>query len=193
MKKSRWCHIQLAIKPHYLLNHASQIKKLLWNFIRKSWPLFENPSWKSACSAPWFEDWRWRHIRLAIELHYLGNHASRIKSYSASLSGSQGRYFRIRNEKSREALPGGEITMTSYPACNKTSLSRKPCIAEKSYYWSLSGSHGRSFRIRNENARAAYPGGGLTMTSYHVGNTISLSRKPCLAAKMDHHHEVFVA
>jgi len=33
------------------------------------------------------------------------------------------------------APPGGEITMTSYPACNKTSLSRKPCIADKKLPW----------------------------------------------------------
>jgi len=34
--------------------------------------------------------------------------------------GSLGRSFRIRHEKLPEALPGGEITMTSNPACNKT-------------------------------------------------------------------------
>jgi len=53
-------------------------KKLIWNKIRKSWSLFQNPSWKYIWSAP-----------------------------------------------------GGEITMTSYSACNKTSLSRKPCILYK--------------------------------------------------------------
>jgi len=34
---------------------------------------------------------RWRHIRLAIKSRYLGNHASRIKSYYGSLSRSHGR------------------------------------------------------------------------------------------------------
>jgi len=33
--------------------------------------------------------------------------------------------------------------MTSYPAGNETSLYRKPCITDKSYYGSLSGSPGR--------------------------------------------------
>jgi len=47
------------------------------------------------------------------------------------LSGSHGRSFRIRHENSPEALRGEEITVTSYPACNKTSLSRKPCILDK--------------------------------------------------------------
>jgi len=30
-----------------------QDEKLLWNAIRKSWSLFQNPSWKIAWSAPW--------------------------------------------------------------------------------------------------------------------------------------------
>jgi len=33
------------------------------------------------------EDWRWRHIRLAIKPRYLGNHASQIKSYYWTLLG----------------------------------------------------------------------------------------------------------
>jgi len=37
--------------------------------------------------------------------------------------------------KITEAPPGGEIIMTSYPACNKTSLSQKPCIADKKLLW----------------------------------------------------------
>jgi len=37
-------------------------------------------------------------------------------------------------KKMRGAPPGGEIMMTSYPACNKTSLSRKRCIQTESYY-----------------------------------------------------------
>jgi len=117
-------------------------KKLLWNAIRKSWSLFQNPSWKIACSAlyrrnhddvisgyqlnlvisetmnpswkvttehyeevmvalsesvmkirlkrPLAEKSRWRHIRLAIKPRFLGNHASQIKSYYGSLSGSLG-------------------------------------------------------------------------------------------------------
>jgi len=30
-----------------------------------------------------------------------------------------------------EAPPRNEITITSYPACNETSLSRKPCTQDK--------------------------------------------------------------
>jgi len=38
-------------------------------------------------------------------------------------------------KKSPEAPPGGQITMTSYPACKKTLLSRKPCIPDKKLLW----------------------------------------------------------
>jgi len=48
-----------------------------------------------------------------------------------------GRSFRIRHENSPKAPPSGEISMTSYPTCNKTSLSRKPRISDKSYYGTL--------------------------------------------------------
>jgi len=68
---------------------------------------------------PLAEKSRWRNIRLAIKPRYLGNHAFQIKSYYGTLSRSLGRTFSIHREKSREAPPGVEITMTSYPACNK--------------------------------------------------------------------------
>jgi len=38
-----------------------------------------------------------------------------------------------------------------YPACNAISLSRKPRIADKTYYGSLSWSLARFFRIRHKN------------------------------------------
>jgi len=41
-------------------------------------------------------------------------------------SGNHGRSFRIHDENSPEVPYSVEITMTSYPACNETSLSRKP-------------------------------------------------------------------
>jgi len=79
---------------------------------------------------PLAEKSRLRHIRLAIKPRYLGNHAPQIKSYNGTLSGSHGRSFRIRHENLPHAPPDGEITMTSYPACNMTSLSRKPSITD---------------------------------------------------------------
>jgi len=90
---------------------------------------------KNCLKRPLVEKSRWRQIRLVIKPRYLGNHASQIQSYYGTLSGSHGRYFRIRHENSPEAPPSGEITMTSYPACNKTSLSREPCITNKKLLW----------------------------------------------------------
>jgi len=66
---------------------------------------------------------------------YLVNHASQLKNYYGTLTGSHGRSFKIIHEKSPEAPPGGEIAMTSYPVGNKTSLSRKPCIPDKKLLW----------------------------------------------------------
>jgi len=54
-----------------------------------------------------------------------------------------------------ESPNSGEITMTSFPVGNKTSLSRKPYIQLKNNYGTLSGSHGCSFRIRPENSPEA--------------------------------------
>jgi len=90
---------------------------------------------KTSVKSPLAKKSRWRPIRLAIKPRYLGNHASQIKNYYGMLSGSRGRSFRIRHEKSPEALPSEEIMMTSYPVGNKTSLSRKLCIPDKTLLW----------------------------------------------------------
>jgi len=90
---------------------------------------------KNCLKRPLADKSPWRHIWLAIKPRYLGNHASHIKSYYGTLSRSHGRSFRIHHENSPKAPPGGEITMTSYPACNKTLLSQKPCIPDKKLLW----------------------------------------------------------
>jgi len=84
---------------------------------------------------------RWRHIRLAIKPYYLRNHVSQVKSCYGSLSRSRGRSFRIRREKSREAPPGGQITMTSYLAAKPRYLENH-ALQIKSYNGSLSWSLG---------------------------------------------------
>jgi len=101
-------------------------KKLLLNAASQSWSLFQNPLWKIVWSASW---------RLVIKPRYLGNHVSQIKSYYGTLSGNHGGFFRIHQEKSRGALHGGEIRMTSFPAWNKSSLSRKSCIQNIKLLW----------------------------------------------------------
>jgi len=106
--------------------------EVLWNAIRMSRSIFQNPSWKSTCSAPW-----------------------------------------------------RGVTMTSYPVGIKTSLSGKSCKTQiQSYYELLSWNLGCSFRFRQKQLRGALTAGGLTMTSYPVGNKTWLSRKLCMAAKM---------
>jgi len=118
---------------------------------------------------PIAEKSRCRHIRLAIKPRYLGNHASQIKSNFGILLRSHGRSFRFRHENLPEAPPSVEITMTVYPACNETSLSRKSMHPrQKVSMGRYQGSPGRSFRFRHENLPEAPPIVQLTMTSYPV-------------------------
>jgi len=128
-------NISGGIKTSLFRKPCIEDKKLLWNAIRKSWSLFQKPSYKLAWSDSWRKKSRWRHIRLAIKPRYLGNHASRIKIYYGTLSGSHSRSFRISYENVRAAPLGGVQTMTSYPVGNKTSLTRKTCIANKKLLW----------------------------------------------------------
>jgi len=124
----------------------------------------------------WIEGWL-HHIRLAIKPRYLGkSHASQIKSYIWTLSESHGRSYSIRQVKSPEAPPGGEITMTSYPACNKISLSRKPCIVDKELLWNTIRKLWSFSRIRHVKSPEAPSDGGLTMTSYTACNKMASRR-----------------
>jgi len=54
---------------------------------------------KTCVKRPLAQKLRWHHIRLAIKLGYLGDHASQIKDYYGTLSGSDGRSIRIRHVK----------------------------------------------------------------------------------------------
>jgi len=56
-------------------------------------------------------------------------------------------------------------------------------LIKNGYHRTLLVRHGRPFRIRHDYSREAQPGGGLTTTSYPVGNKTSLSRKPCIEDK----------
>jgi len=133
-EKSRWHHIRLAIKPRFLGIRASQIKSWYWT-LSVSHDRFFRIRHKNRLKRPLAEKSRWRPIRLAMKPRYLENHASQMKSYYGTLSGSHGHSFRIRQEKSPVAPPSAEITMTSYPTFIKTSLSQKPCIPDKKLLW----------------------------------------------------------
>jgi len=110
---------------------------------------------KKGLKRPLAEKSRWRHIRLAVKPLCLRNHASEINSYYGTLLGSHCPSFRIRHIKWREAPPGGEITMTSYLAVNKTSLSWKPCIPDKKVNTEHYQEVMVSIRIRDENSSEA--------------------------------------
>jgi len=140
--KSLWHHFRLAIKSRYLRNHTSQIKFTMERYQEVMVTLSEIVM-KNRIKRPLADKSRWRHIPLEIKPRNLGNYASQKKSYFGTLSGSHGRSFKIPHEKSSEAPPGGEITMTSYLVVDKTSLSWKPCIPDKRLYGSLSWSLGR--------------------------------------------------
>jgi len=107
----------------------------------------------------------WCHIWFEIKTPLCRKPCIQKKSYYGTLSRSHGRSFRIRHKKSPETPPGEGLTMTSYSASNKTSLSRK------------------SSRIRHEKLPEVPPGGEIMMTSYPFHNKSSLSWKPCMATK----------
>jgi len=105
-------------------------KKLPWNTVRKSWSHLQTPSWKIAWSAL-----------------------------------------------------GVEITMTSYPACNKSTLSRKPCIPDKKLLLITIRKSWSHLQTPSWKIAWSAPGVEITMTSYPACNKSTLSRKPCIADK----------
>jgi len=124
VEKSQWRHIRFYFmvseitrfyfKPRYLGNHVSQITVTMERYQEVVVALSESVIW-NRLKRPLVEKSSWRHIRIAINPRYLGNHASQLKSYYLSRSGNHILSFRIHYEKSPEAPLGGEITMTSYP------------------------------------------------------------------------------
>jgi len=138
---------------------------------------------KNRLKRPLAENSRWRHIRFSIKPRYLGNHASQNKSYYGTLSGSHDRSFRIRHEKSRGAPLGGEITMTSYPACNKTSLSRKRCIADKKLFWNASRKSWPLLQNPTWKIACSAPWRRTDDDVMSGWQKTSLFRKPCIADK----------
>jgi len=121
-------------------------------------------------------------VRWAVETPRGGNIFGYCDFFKA-LSGSHGRPFGIRHNNLPEAPPNGEIVMTSYPVTIKPRYLGNHATQIKSYYRTLSGSHGRSFRIRYKNSPEMPPSGEIMLTSYSVGNKNLLSRKLCIPDK----------
>jgi len=166
-EKSWWRHIRLAIKPRYLGNHASQIKSyyrtlsgshgrsfricvlgMTLNCIHTDWcpwhdvklhPHFiVTGSFLYWCvmrpASQRFFIHNCIHHRILIISNlvtFLGTNSLSVLMCSKAVNQSINQSFRICHKKSPEAPPSGEIMMTSYPPCNQTSLSRKPCIPDK--------------------------------------------------------------
>jgi len=96
-EKSRWCHIRLAKKLV-----ISETMHPRWKVGKKRYKevmvALSESVMKICRKRILAEKSRRRHIRLAMKPRYLGNHASQIKSYFESLSGSHARFFRMRPE-----------------------------------------------------------------------------------------------
>jgi len=128
---------------------------------------------KNRVKHPLAEKSWWRHIRLVIKLRYIRNHASQIKSYYGTLWGSHGRSFRIHHE----APSGGEITMTWYLICSKSSL---PCIPDEKLSWitirkswSLSDFHKKQQILIGELHMRVY--NVIDRPLWHVANRVIIS------------------
>jgi len=95
-EKSRWRNIRFEIKPPYLGSQTWKLKVTIEPNQEVMVALSETVI-KNHLKHLLAEDWRWCHIRFKIT-PYLPNHASQIKSYYGTLSGSHGRSFRIRHK-----------------------------------------------------------------------------------------------
>jgi len=124
---SRWRHIRLAIKERYLGTHASQIQSYygtLWGSHARCFRIHHEklretpPGGKimmTSCT-PCNKTSLSRKTSIPNK-KFVWNTIS--KSWS---------HFQNSSWKIAVISPGVEITMTSYPACNKSTLSQKPCI-----------------------------------------------------------------
>jgi len=102
-----------------------------------------------------------------------------MKSYYGTLSRSHGCSFRISHEKVCSEPPSGGLTMVSYQACSKTSFIGNHASQIKS---TMDRYHEVLVALSESVMKIIAWSVGLTITSYPVGNTTSLSRKPCMVA-----------
>jgi len=145
---------------------------------------------------PHAEKSRWRHFRLATKPRYLRNHATHTKSYYGTLRGSHGRCIRICHETSPETPPNGEITMTSYPAGNKTTLSRNPCFTDKKLLWITIRKSCLLFQNPSHKITWSAPGRRNpddVISGLQYNLVIKKTMHPRYKVTMDHYHEVLVA
>jgi len=142
------CSCLFAIKPCYLENHASQMKSC-WGTLSGSNGCSIRIRPENSPEAP-------PSGEIILTSYPVGNETSLsrkpcIPDEKLLKNAIRKQWSLYQNPSWKIALsaPGGEITMTSYPAFNKTSLSRNPCIPDKKLLWNTIRSHGRTFRIRH--------------------------------------------
>jgi len=130
----------------------------------KSWSLFQNPPWKLRAELPG------REITMTIypacnKTSLSWKPAYQIKSYYGTLSKSHCHSFRIRQKKGVQRPLAEDLLWRHILLAMKPHYLWNHASQIKSYYGSLSCSHGQSFRIRHEKVRATPPCGGLTVIS----------------------------
>jgi len=103
-------------KTSYLGNHASRIESYFVSLSESHARFFRLRPAQSS-EAPLGEEFMMTSYLACNKTLLSQKPCTPEKSCSGTLAGSYGRYFRIRHEKSREAPPGDQIPMTSYPAC----------------------------------------------------------------------------
>jgi len=110
---------------------------------------------KNCVECPLAEKSWWRHIRLAIKHRYLGNHASQTKSYYGTLAGNHGRSIRFRHKNRLKCPLAKDWRWRHVRLAIKPRYLKNHASQIQIYYGTLSGNHGRSFRIRHEKLREA--------------------------------------
>jgi len=105
-----------------------------------------------------------------------------------------GSLFQIPSTKTETPASGGQ-TMTSYPVCNKTWLSGKPCITAEKLLWNaIRMSYGHSFRICHKNCvqRSHARDWCDVIFGWQHNLVFSETMHGSYKVTMDHYHEVMV-
>jgi len=132
-EKSRWRHVRLAIKPRYLGSHVSHIKSYCRTLLGSHGPSFRIRHENLPEAPPGGE------ITMTSYLAINETSLSRkpcIPDEQLLRNAIRKSWSLCQNPlwKFAWSAPSGEITMTSYPPCNKTS-SLKPCIPDNKLLW----------------------------------------------------------
>jgi len=159
-EKSRWRHIRLSIKPRFLGNHASQLKSYygtLWGSHGRAFRIRHEKSHE----APPGEE-------ITMKSYLVGSKTSlsRKPCIPDEKLLIKGRYQEVMVALSESVMkiclkrPLAEKSRWRHiRLAIKPRYLASPASQITSYYGTLSGRHGRSFRIRQEKSLEAPPSG----------------------------------